>query len=62
MAEPKEDVLPVIHLRIRISKPLEEVWNDFLDPIMMLLWLGRPDSAWSEAPDSSGLMRQPRQR
>jgi len=45
MAEPKEEVLPVIHLRIRISKPLEEVWSDFLDPIMMLLWLGNEISA-----------------
>jgi len=45
MAEPKEDVLPVIHLRIRISKTLDEVWDDFLDPIMMLLWLGDEISA-----------------
>jgi len=45
LAEPKEEVLPVIHLRIRISKPLEEVWSDFLDPIMMLMWLGNEISA-----------------
>lgn len=45
MAEPKEEVLPVIHLRIRISKSLDEVWDQFLDPIMMLLWLGNEISA-----------------
>jgi uncharacterized protein YndB with AHSA1/START domain len=45
MAEPKEDVLPVIHLQIRISKPLDEVWSSFLDPILMLSWLGNEISA-----------------
>ncbi len=45
MAEPKEEVLPVIHLQIRISKSIDEVWDDFLSPIMMLLWLGNEISA-----------------
>jgi uncharacterized protein YndB with AHSA1/START domain len=45
MAEPKEDILPVIHLRIRISRPLEDVWAAFMDPIMMLQWLGNEISA-----------------
>ena len=45
MAEQKEDVLPVIHLRIRVSRPLDEVWQKFLDPIIMLQWLGDEISA-----------------
>ena len=45
MAEHKEEVLPVIHLRIRVSRPIEEVWEKFLDPIMMLQWLGDEISA-----------------
>ncbi|TFF93299.1 hypothetical protein EU546_06385, partial [Candidatus Thorarchaeota archaeon] len=35
----------MIHLRIRISRPLEEVWEKFLDPIIMLQWLGNEISA-----------------
>ena len=45
MVEQKEEVLPVIHLRIRISRPIEEVWDAFLDPIIMLQWLGDEISA-----------------
>jgi len=45
VAEHKEEVLPVIHLRIRISRPIQEVWESFLDPIIMLQWLGDEISA-----------------
>jgi uncharacterized protein YndB with AHSA1/START domain len=45
LAEPKEDILPVIHLQIRISRPIEEVWEKFIDPIYMLQWLGDEISA-----------------
>lgn len=36
----KEDIAPVIRIRASLNKPLEEVWTSFLDPIMMLQWLG----------------------
>ncbi|MDF1537844.1 MAG: SRPBCC domain-containing protein [Candidatus Thorarchaeota archaeon] len=38
--QPVEDVMPVIHLSVRISRPLEEVWSSFLNPIIMTQWLG----------------------
>jgi len=38
--QPVEDVMPVIHLSVRISRPMEEVWNSFLNPVVMTQWLG----------------------
>ncbi|TFG09609.1 hypothetical protein EU538_04580 [Candidatus Thorarchaeota archaeon] len=37
--------LPVIQIRIRIQRPLEEVWELFMDPITMLQWLGNEISS-----------------
>ncbi len=45
VAEPREDVMPVIHLSVRISKPIDEVWEEFLDPVIMTQWLGNEISA-----------------
>ncbi|MCK5239554.1 MAG: SRPBCC domain-containing protein [Candidatus Thorarchaeota archaeon] len=46
MAEqPIEDVMPVIHLSVRISRPMEEVWEKFLNPVIMTQWLGNEISA-----------------
>jgi uncharacterized protein YndB with AHSA1/START domain len=33
-------VLPVIRITTHISKPVVDVWNTFLDPVIMLQWLG----------------------
>jgi uncharacterized protein YndB with AHSA1/START domain len=40
-----KDVLPVIRLSVRISRPVEEVWEKFLDPLVMIQWLGNEISA-----------------
>ncbi len=46
MAEqPVEDVMPVINLSVRISKPIDEVWESFLNPVIMTQWLGNEISA-----------------
>ncbi len=37
--------LPVIQIRIRIQKPVQEVWELFMDPIIMLQWLGNEISS-----------------
>ncbi|MFQ5833761.1 MAG: SRPBCC family protein, partial [Candidatus Thorarchaeota archaeon] len=42
---PQEDVAPVIRLRVTINKPLDEVWEKFLDPLIMIQWLGNEISA-----------------
>jgi len=39
-ASDKEPVLPVIRITARISKPVGEVWSKFIDPLLMLEWLG----------------------
>ncbi len=39
------DVLPLIRMTVRIYKPVEEVWKSFLDPVLMLQWLGNEISA-----------------
>jgi len=43
--QPVEDVMPVIHLSVRIARPLEEVWESFLNPVVMTQWLGNEISA-----------------
>ncbi|MFW9944637.1 MAG: SRPBCC domain-containing protein, partial [Candidatus Sifarchaeia archaeon] len=42
---PREDVAPVIRLRVLINKELDEVWQRFLDPLTMIQWLGDEISA-----------------
>jgi uncharacterized protein YndB with AHSA1/START domain len=42
---PKEDVIPVVRLSVRIQRPVEEVFDKFLDPVTMTLWLGNEISA-----------------
>lgn len=37
--------MPVIHLSVRISRPMEEVWEKFLNPVIMTQWLGNEISA-----------------
>ncbi|UCE09960.1 MAG: SRPBCC domain-containing protein [Candidatus Thorarchaeota archaeon] len=38
--EAGEDVLPLIRMRVGFRKPVEEVWDSFLDSLIMLQWLG----------------------
>ncbi len=40
-----EDVLPVIRVSARIYRPIDEVWNLFLDPVKMVQWLGNEITA-----------------
>ncbi|MFX0045417.1 MAG: SRPBCC domain-containing protein [Candidatus Hermodarchaeota archaeon] len=42
---PREDIAPVIRLRVLINKELDEVWQRFLDPLTMIQWLGDEISA-----------------
>ena len=35
-----EDVLPVVRLTVTFANTVEELWEKFLDPIMMIQWLG----------------------
>ncbi|MHA1247596.1 MAG: SRPBCC family protein [Candidatus Thorarchaeota archaeon] len=44
-AERTGDVLPLIRMAVRIYRPVEEVWEKFVDPILMLQWLGNEISA-----------------
>ncbi len=39
------NVMPVIRLTMRISRPVPEVWKKLTDPIVMLQWLGNEISA-----------------
>ncbi len=39
------DVLPLIRMAVRIYRPVEQVWRSFLDPVLMLQWLGNEISA-----------------
>ncbi|MFX1261556.1 MAG: SRPBCC family protein [Promethearchaeota archaeon] len=41
----REEVAPVIRMRISINKPLDRVWEKFIDPVIMLQWLGNEISA-----------------
>ncbi|MBD3404626.1 MAG: hypothetical protein GF411_00645 [Candidatus Lokiarchaeota archaeon] len=34
------EVLPVIRMRIRFARPVDDLWESFFDPILMLQWLG----------------------
>ncbi|MHA1770410.1 MAG: SRPBCC family protein [Candidatus Thorarchaeota archaeon] len=45
--DPKKsvDVLPLIRMTVRVYRPIDEVWKSFLDPILMLQWLGNEISA-----------------
>ncbi|MHA1929833.1 MAG: SRPBCC family protein [Candidatus Thorarchaeota archaeon] len=36
----KDDVMPILHLSVRISRPISEVWDNFLNPFIMTQWLG----------------------
>ena len=37
---PKDDILPIIRMTLKFHRPFQEVWDNFLDPILMLQWLG----------------------
>jgi uncharacterized protein YndB with AHSA1/START domain len=38
--ELSEDVMPLIRLRVGFNRPLEEVWESLMNPLIMLQWLG----------------------
>ncbi|TFG11379.1 SRPBCC domain-containing protein [Candidatus Thorarchaeota archaeon] len=41
----KKDELPILRISVRIYRPIDEVWENFLDPLLMTQWLGNEISA-----------------
>jgi uncharacterized protein YndB with AHSA1/START domain len=39
-SEVAKDILPIVRLRVKFNKTVDEVWEQFINPLVMIQWLG----------------------